>query len=207
MYIPAAFVEDDLSVIHSIMHTVRLANLVTTTVDGLISTPLPLLLVPEEGEFGTLYGHIARANKQWTLPPAAEALAIFMGADAYVSPSWYPSKQEHHKVVPTWNYVAVHAYGPVEFFDSEERLLNVVVRLTNKHEQTRAQPWAVSDAPEAFIKSQLKGIVGIRLPISRLEGKRKLSQNRSMPDRQGVVNGLSQSQNQSDQEVAHLIPL
>lgn len=206
MYTPPAFVERDLPALHSIMQAVRLANVVTATSEGLISTPLPLLLVPEEGAFGTLYGHIARANKQWTLRPTVEALAIFMGPDAYVSPSWYPSKQEHHKVVPTWNYIAVHAYGPIEFFDSAERLLEVVVRLTEKHEQTRAQPWAVSDAPEAFMKSQLKGIIGVRLPILRLEGKRKMSQNRSEQDRLGVVNGLSQSQNPLDQEVARLIP-
>lgn len=207
MYIPPAFVEDDLPALQFIMQSVRLANIVTTTAEGLISTPLPLLLAPEEGAFGTLYGHIARANKQWALQPTAEALAIFMGPDAYISPSWYPSKQEHHKVVPTWNYIAVHAYGPIEFFDAEESLLDVVVRLTDKHEQPRAQPWAVSDAPEAFIKSQLKGIVGIRLPISRLDGKRKMSQNRLAQDRQGVVSGLSQSQNPLDQEVAGLILL
>lgn len=205
MYMPASFREDDLLTLQSIMQSARLANIVMATSEGLISTPMPLILAPEEGAFGTLYGHIARANKQWTLKSTAQALAIFMGPDAYISPSWYPSKQEHHKVVPTWNYVAVHAYGDIEFFDSEERLLDVVVRLTNKHEQTRAQPWAVSDAPEAFIKSQLKGIVGVRLPLSSIEGKRKMSQNRSEQDRQGVVSGLSKSQDRLDQEVAKLI--
>lgn len=206
MYTLPAFREDDLPTLQGFMQAARLANIITATSEGLISTPMPLFLVPEEGEFGTLYGHIARANKQWTLKPTTQALAIFMGPDAYVSPSWYPSKQEHHKVVPTWNYVAVHAYGDIEFFESEDRLLDVVVRLTNKHEQTRAQPWAVSDAPEEFIKSQLKGIIGVRLPLSKIEGKRKMSQNRSEPDRKGVINGLSQSQDKLDQEVAKLIP-
>lgn len=207
MYIPPAFLEDDLPALQGIMQSARLANIVTTTTEGLVSTPLPLLLAPDEGAFGTLYGHIARANKQSTLQPMADALVIFMGADAYISPSWYLSKKEHHKVVPTWNYVAVHAYGPLEFFDEEEKLLDIVVRLTDKHEQTRSQPWAVMDAPDAFIRGQLKGIIGVRLPILRIDGKRKMSQNRSKQDRKGVVAGLSQSQNALDREAAKLIPL
>jgi transcriptional regulator len=130
-----------------------------------------------------LYGHLSRANPQWKLPPLGEAMATFMGPDAYVTPSWYATKRETQKVVPTWNYIAVHAYGPVEFFEDADRLLEVVTRLTNLHEQSRAKPWAVSDAPETFIKAQLRGIVGMRLPISRIEGKWKMSQNRSAEDR------------------------
>jgi transcriptional regulator len=207
MYIPPAFREDDLAALHGTMREARLANLVTATAEGLIATPLPLIVAPEEGPYGTLYGHVARANPQWKLPPTGEAMALFMGPDAYVSPSWYPSKQEHGKVVPTWNYVAVHAYGSVEFFDDPERLLDVVTRLTALNERPRAQPWAVTDAPESFIRAQLKGIVGLRLPITRLEGKRKMSQNRSAVDRAGVAAGLAASSRHSDRATAALIPV
>jgi transcriptional regulator len=206
MYIPPAFREDDLPGLHTVMREARLANLVTATGEGLLATPLPLFLAPDEGPYGTLYGHLARANPQWKLPPAGDAMALFMGPDAYVSPSWYPSKQEHGKVVPTWNYVAVHAYGPAEFFEDSGRLLEVVTRLTDLHEGPRAEPWAVTDAPEAFIRAQLRGIVGLRLPIARIEGKRKMSQNRSVEDRAGVAAGLAASERPSDRAAAFLIP-
>jgi transcriptional regulator len=133
-------------------------------------------------------------------------MALFMGPDAYVSPSWYPSKREHQKVVPTWNYIAVHAYGPVEFFEDPDRLLEVVTRLTDLHERPRAEPWAVTDAPASFVRAQLNGIVGLRLPITRIEGKRKMSQNRSAADRAGVAAGLAASDRASDRAVAELIP-
>ncbi|MFH5926306.1 FMN-binding negative transcriptional regulator [Roseomonas xinghualingensis] len=207
MYVPPAFREDDLAALHGAMREARLANLVTATAEGLVATPLPLFLAPEEGPYGTLYGHLARANPQWKLPAAGDAMALFMGPDAYVSPSWYPSKQENGKVVPTWNYVAVHAYGPAEFFEDADRLLEVVTRLTNLHERPRSEPWAVADAPEAFIRAQLKGIVGLRLPITRLEGKRKMSQNRSEADRRGVAAGLAGSERPSERAVAKLIPV
>jgi len=206
MYTPPAFLEDDLAVLHAVIDETRLSQFVTATTKGLIATPLPLFLAPGEGPYGTLYGHVARANEHWKVPPIGDAMALFMGPHAYVSPNWYPSKQEHHKVVPTWNYVAVHAYGPVEFFEDPQRLLAVVTRLTNLHEQGNARPWAVSDAPEAFIGTQLRGIVGLRLPIMRIEGKRKMSQNRSAEDRAGVAAGLAASEIPFDREVAKLIP-
>ncbi|HYZ64574.1 MAG TPA: FMN-binding negative transcriptional regulator [Acetobacteraceae bacterium] len=206
MYIPPAFRYDDLPTIHAAMRDVRLANLVTATEEGLVATPLPLLLAADEGPHGTLYGHVARANPQWKLPPKGDAMALFNGPDAYVSPSWYPSKQEHGKVVPTWNYVAIHAYGPVEFFEDADRLLGVVTRLTNLHEGGRAERWAVTDAPEAFIRAQLRGIVGLRLPIARIDAKRKMSQNRTAEDRAGVAAGLAASDRASDREAALLIP-
>jgi transcriptional regulator len=206
MYVPPAFREDDLAALHGMMRDAGLANLVTSTAEGLIATPLPLFLAPDEGPYGTLYGHVARANPQWKLPPTADAMALFAGPDAYVSPSWYPSKLEHQKVVPTWNYIAVHAYGPVEFFEDAGRLLDVVTRLTSLHETSRAKPWAVTDAPEAFIRTQLRGIIGLRLPIARLEGKRKMSQNRSAEDRAGVAAGLAESDRASDRIAASLIP-
>jgi transcriptional regulator len=205
VYVPPAFREDDLAALHGAINDARLAQLVTATEAGLIATPLPLFLAPDEGPHGTLYGHVARANDQWKLAAIGEAMVLFMGPHAYVTPNWYPSKQEHHKVVPTWNYVAVHAYGPIEFFEDAQRLLAVVTRLTNLHEQGNAVPWAVSDAPEAFISAQLRGIIGLRLPITRIEGKRKMSQNRGAEDRAGVTAGLGASEMTSDREVARLI--
>ncbi len=205
MYTPPAFQEDEPGAIRQIIREARLSTLITATSEGLVATPLPLLLA-DEGEQGVLYGHVARANPQWRLQPIGDALATFYGPDAYVTPSWYESKREHGKVVPTWNYVAVHAYGPIEFFEDEDRLYDVVTRLTNLHEGARAEPWAVTDAPAEFIKSQLRGIVGLRLPIARVEGKRKLSQNRPAADRAGVAVGLGQSERVGDKIVSALIP-
>jgi transcriptional regulator len=207
MYIPPAFREDDPAELHAIIRAGRIATLVTATPEGLVATPLPLLLDEAEGEYGVLYGHVAKANPQWRLPVTGEALALFAGPDAYITPSWYVAKAEHGKVVPTWNYSAVHAYGSIEFFEDEVRLRDVVTRLTELHERSRDNPWSVSDAPEAFLKSQLRGIVGLRLPITRLEGKRKLSQNRNAADRSGVANGLAQSERHSDRVVASQIPV
>ena len=204
MYIPPAFRVSDVPEIHRAMREARSATLVTAASDGLVGTPLPMILDPGEGTYGTLYAHVARANSQWKLVPTCEAMAIFSGPEAYVTPSWYATKHETHKVVPTWNYVAVHAYGPVEFFDDADRLLEAVTRLTNLHEQPRADRWAVSDAPTDFIRAQLKGIVGIRMPITRLEGKQKMSQNRNAADRAGVKAGLSASDRREDRVVAAL---
>lgn len=206
MYIPPAFRLADMADMHQAMREARSATLVTATDDGLIGTPLPVLLEASEGQNGTLYAHVARANTQWKLVPTCEALAIFSGPEAYVTPSWYATKQETHKVVPTWNYVTIHAYGPVEFFDDSDRLLDIVTRLTNLHEQTRSERWAVTDAPVDFIKSQLRGIFGVRMPITRLDGKRKMSQNRNVADRTGVIEGLSKSDRPEDRAVASMIP-
>ena len=207
MYVPPAFKDDDLDSIRATIRVARLANLVTATADGPIATPLPLFLDETEGERGVLYGHVAKANPQWRSAPIGEALAIFMGPEAYITPSWYATKQETGKVVPTWNYIAVHAYGPVEFFQEPERLLEVVTRLTNRQEQSRAEPWAVSDAPSDFVAAQLRAIVGLRIPVTRFEGKRKMSQNRPEADRVRVAAGLAASDNPQDREVAPLIPL
>ena len=206
MYVPPAFREDNLSALHEVIGEARLANLVTATVKGLLATPLPLFLVPDEGPYGTLYGHLARANPHWKQAVLGEAMAIFHGPDAYITPSWYATKREHGKVVPTWNYVAVHAYGPVEFFDDEVRLLDAVTRLTTLQKSSRPEPWAVTDAPKTFVDAQLRGIVGLRLPIARIEGKRKMSQNRSADDRAGVAAGLAASERASDHAAAALIP-
>jgi transcriptional regulator len=207
MYTPPAFADNDADSIKATIRAARLANLITATADGPLATPLPLFLDDTEGERGVLYGHVARANPQWQAVPIGEALAVFMGPDAYVTPSWYAAKQETGKVVPTWNYIAVHAYGPVEFFQEPQRLLAAVTRLTNIHEHPRAEPWAVSDAPADFIAAQLRGIVGVRIPVTRFEGKRKMSQNRPEADRIRVAAGLAASEDPGDHEVAALIPV
>ena len=206
MYVAPAYRQEHLPSIHRSMREIRLAQLVTATAEGLIATPLPLFLDESEGDKGTLYGHVACANPQWKTAPTCDALAIFAGPDAYITPSWYPTKQGTGKVVPTWNYIAVNAYGPVEFFADTDRLLDVVTRLTDLHEQTRAAPWAVTDAPADFIKAQLRGIVGLRMPITRLAAKRKMSQNRSAADRAGVIKGLAESDRLSDRIASALIP-
>jgi transcriptional regulator len=206
MYIPPAFRFTELAEMDELMREARSATLVTATNEGLIATRLPILVEADEGQKGTLYAHVARANEQWKLVPTGEALAIFNGPEAYITPSWYATKQQTHKVVPTWNYVAIHAYGPVEFFDDSDRLLDVVTRLTNLHEQTRSERWGVTDAPADFIASQLRGIVGVRMPITRLDGKVKMSQNRNSADRAGVIEGLSNSDRPEDRAVASMIP-
>lgn len=150
MYVPPAFRADNIENIRATISSARLANLITATAEGPLATPLPLFLDPTEGERGVLYGHLAKANPQWRAAPIGEALAVFLGPEAYVTPSWCATKQETEKVVPTWNYIAVHAYGPVEFFEDNERLLDVVTRLTNIHEGSRVTPWSVSDAPADF---------------------------------------------------------
>ncbi len=189
MYVPAHFAEDRTPVLHDAIRAFGLATLVTTTADGLIASHVPLLLDPDRGEFGTLIGHFARPNPQ-AKGAIGEALAIFLGPEGYVTPSYYPAKREHGKVVPTWNYAAVHAYGPLRFIDDKTELLDLVTRLTDHHESLRAAPWAVADAPADFIQGMLNGIVGFELTIARLQGKWKMSQNRPPADRGGVVEGL-----------------
>ncbi|GGS37213.1 transcriptional regulator [Actinokineospora fastidiosa] len=162
------------------------ADLVTATPEGLRATLLPFVYAD-----GTLRGHLARNNDQWRLPVLGEAMVIVRGPDAYVSPSWYATKAEHGRVVPTWNYVTAHVYGEVTFHDSAEWVERVVRDLTAKHENGRARPWAVDDAPERFIAGQLRAIVGVEVAVSRVEAKRKASQNRSEADRAGVAAGLA----------------
>ena len=189
MYVPPHFKEDDVARLHGAIRDAGLATLVTLTAGGLIASHVPMLLDADAGPFGTLVGHLAKPNPQ-AAGAIGEALAIFQGPDGYITPSWYATKQETHKVVPTWNYAAIHAYGTLEFFDDPARLLEVVTRLTERHESGRAAPWAVSDAPVDFVQGMLKGIVGFALPIVRLEGKVKMSQNRPPADREGVIAGL-----------------
>ena len=191
MYVPPHFKQSDLTVLHDAIRSSGLATLVSLGADGLIASHVPLMLDAEAGPNGTLIGHLAKGNPQWrSVTAGVEALAIFQGPDAYITPSWYATKREHGKVVPTWNYVAIHAYGPIEFFSDADELLDVVTKLTNRFERPRAAPWAVDDAPPDFIQAHLKGIVGFRMPITRIDGKWKMSQNRPAADRTGVAEGL-----------------
>lgn len=191
MYVPPHFREDRLPVLHEAIRQSRLATLVTLSPAGLIASHVPLHLDPEAGPYGTLRGHVARANAQWRESSAVvDALAIFMGPEAYISPAWYPTKRVDGKVVPTWNYTAIHAYGRIAFYDDPARLLALVTKLTATHEAKRAAPWAVSDAPDGYIRARLKGIVGFELPIARLEGKWKMSQNQPAENRLGAAAGL-----------------
>jgi transcriptional regulator len=206
MYTPKDFRVDDLAILHADMRQNTLATLISITSTGLVATHLPLLLDEHRGPNGTILGHVSRANLQWQQSdPTAEALIIFTGPDTYVTPSWYPAKQETGRVVPTWNYAAIHVYGKLTFFEDPERLRDIVTRLTNQHEAAFPQPWQVTDAPPNFIDSQLKAIVGFELPILRIEGKRKFNQNRSAEDRAGVINGLRALNDPRKTEVADLM--
>ena len=203
MYTPKAFVVPDVALLHAEMQRSRLATLVSLTGDGLVATHVPLLLDESRGQYGTLCGHISRANGQWqNSSPDIDALAIFIGPDAYITPRWYPAKQETGRVVPTWNYAAIHAYGPLTFFSDPERLRDLVTRLTAKHEAQFPAPWQPADAPDNFIDAQLKAIVGFEMPIGRLEGKHKFNQNRSEADRRGVIEGLKASSSLADRQAA-----
>lgn len=192
MYVPSHFRQEDLASVHELMARVGFVSLVTATTDGMVATQAPVLCDTRDGEYGTVRGHIARANLQWkNADTTREALAIFVGPNGYISPQWYESKREHGRVVPTWNYVAVHAYGKITFSEDRELLLNIVTRLTEKHEAGREHPWKLNDAPADYIEGMLRAIVAFELPISRIEASWKLSQNRSEADRDGTIRGLT----------------
>ena len=193
MYIPRANEEKRVPVMHALMVAHPLATLVTMSTSGLIASHIPMVIADDGSEFGVLRAHISRANPQWRdVEPTVDALAIFAGHQHYITPNWYPGTKEHGKEVPTWNYAVVHAYGPLKVIEDQDWLLANVERLTDIHEAHSPEPWKVSDAPADFIQTQLRGIVGLELPIRRLEGKWKVSQNRNEADRQGVIEGLAE---------------
>lgn len=169
------------------------ASLVSNGPDGPVITPLPLFHLPDGGPLGRLVGHLARANPHWKIADlSAPSIALFQGPDAYISPNWYPAKKEHGKAVPTWNYAVIHAVGQLVIHDDADWLREAVTRLTDRHEGGRSDGWKVSDAPEDFVKAQLRGIVGVELVLTGIEGKAKLSQNRNEADRAGVIAGLAE---------------
>jgi transcriptional regulator len=187
MYVPPANTVDDEAVIRAMVAEIASAQFVTVGDDGFpTATLLPILW-----EQQTVVAHIAKANPQWrALVDGSPVLLICEGPQAYISPSWYAAKYEHGKVVPTWNYHAVHLSGTVRVHHEPEWLHQAVERLTVRHEHSRAQPWQLGDAPEAYVRGQLAGIVGLEITVARVEAKAKLSQNRSAADRRGVVDGL-----------------
>jgi transcriptional regulator len=207
MYLPPHFNVEDKQALHEAMCAYPFATLVTNGADGPFATHLPLLLDPDDGVFGTLLGHVARANPHSRQPQGDEgpALVIFQGPQAYVSPAWYPSKREHGKVVPTWNYAIVQARGRLTIRDDPDWLLQQITAMTEMQEGPRPEPWNVSDAPAPFVAAQLKGIVGIEIEITRIEGKWKVSQNRPEADRLGVSAGLRLSQDDASHQMAELV--
>jgi transcriptional regulator len=189
MYVPAHFraTEEELT---ALLSRGAAADLVTSTPDGLFATFLPFLYDATVGEHGALLGHVARNNEQWQLPVLGEALVVVHGPDSYVSPNFYASKAENHRVVPTWNYLTAHVYGQLVVHDDTVWLSGLVRRLTDFHEAHEPRPWSVDDAPVPYIEGQLRAIVGLELVITRIEAKAKLSQNRPPADIDGVVAGL-----------------
>jgi transcriptional regulator len=191
MYLPSHFEERRVELLHRLIHEHPLGTLVTLGPDGLAANHIPFEVDSQPAPFGTLRGHVARANPVWRDHPGdSDALIVFQGPSAYISPSWYPTKRETGKVVPTYNYVVVHAHGRLRAIEDPDWLRGLVERLTARHETGKPHPWKVDDAPEDYIKSQLRAIVGIEIVPSRLVGKWKVSQNRPPVDRGGVARGL-----------------
>jgi transcriptional regulator len=191
MYVPAAFEEKRIPVLHDFIRAQPFASLITLGSSGLFASHLPLVLDDAVAPLGILRGHLSRANAQWReISAAVQSLAIFAGPHHYITPNWYPEKESSGKVVPTWNYAVIHAYGNLRIIEDPDWLLANVTSLTTIHEASSPSPWKVSDAPADYISSMLKGIVGLEFHIERLEGKWKLNQNRPEMDRRAVAEGL-----------------
>lgn len=203
MYQPAHFQITDTATMHALIRTHPFGTWATAPGGALEMNHVPFLLDPDRGPHGTLVGHVARANPVWK--QAAASIVAFQGPQAYVSPSTYPSKHEHGKVVPTWNYAVVHAHGQPRAIEDKTQLLQIVTRLTQVHEAGQGRPWAVSDAPADYIEALLGAIVGIEIPIERLEGKWKVSQNRGAADREGVAQALEATGDAPSQAMARLV--
>lgn len=196
MYLPQHFAEPRLDELHRIIRENAFGMLVTNTASGLEANHLPILLDEEQGPHGVLQAHLARANPLWQeVREGDPVLVVFRGAQGYISPNWYPGKQQTHRRVPTWNYEVVHAHGTVHVHDDERFVRGVVARLTRQHEATQPQPWKMGEAPEDYLSEQLRHIVGLEIRITRLDGKRKLNQHHEPQDRQGAIEGLEASGN------------
>ena len=207
LYLPPHFRESDIAVLQAGIRAIGFGSLITTAKDGsLLISQFPVVLDSSVGPLGQLRCHVSRANPHWrTIAAGARGLLIYSGPQAYITPAWYPSKHEHGKVVPTWNYAVVHAHGAAEVVDDRDWLVRHVSELTDQQEAGAAVPWATSDAPGNFIEVLSRGIVGMRFTIDRLEGKAKMSQNRELPDRAGVVAGLKGRKTEADAKVADLV--
>lgn len=210
MYVPKQFEETRIDVLHQLMQAHPLGALITLDAEGFNANHLPFEIAPATADApnGTLRAHIARSNPLWCdAPQELETLVIFQGAQSYITPSWYAEKMESGKVVPTYNYAVVHAYGPLRIIDDSVWLRAFLERLTNSHEAGRAQPWQVSDAPDDYIRKTMAGIVGIEIPLSRMIGKWKTSQNRPDADRRNIVTGLREMAGENASAMAEMIKL
>lgn len=206
MYVPAHFAETRVEVLHDLVRAYPLGAMIVLSSNALDANHIPFEIDPLPAPFGTLRGHVARTNPVWRdFSPQVEALAIFQGPHGYVSPGWYATKKESGKVVPTWNYAVVHAHGPLRVIDDRAWLRQFVEQLTDRYEGQRSEPWKVTDAPSDFIETMVASIVGIEIPIARLTGKWKVSQNRPERDRAGVVDGLTQQANDVSTAMAQLV--
>jgi len=203
VYAPRAFAEDRLPVLHEAIRRHPFGTLVTAGEGGIEASHVPFVLAPDEGPYGTLYCHVARGNDHVTRH-VGEALSIFAGPHAYISPNGYPDKAEHHREVPTWNYIAVHVYGHPETFTEPTLLRALLERLTAQSEKDAAQPlpWQVGEAPAEYLAAMYRGIVGIRIAIDRIEGKWKLGQNRTDADRTGAATLLAERPGDNEQAIA-----
>jgi transcriptional regulator len=198
MYQPPAFREERLETLHELIRAHPLATLITAGTGGLIANLVPFTLA-DTGDKGTLRAHIAKANDQVdALESGAETLVVFHGPEAYITPSWYASKKEHGRVVPTWNYAVVQVRGTPRVIDDTAWLRAQIAALTSAQEIQRSEPWKVTDAPAPFIEGQIRAIIGVEIPIRTIQGKWKVSQNRSAADRQGVYEGLQDEERNKD---------
>jgi transcriptional regulator len=206
MYVPKHFEEPRVDILHQLIKAHPFGTLVGLTPGGLVANHIPFEIENVPAPFGMLQGHIARANTFWQeCSSETEVLVIFQGPDAYISPSWYPSKKQHGKVVPTWNYAVVHAYGHARFINDSDWLRAFVEKLTNRHESGRVAPWKITDAPPDYIEKQVSAIVGLEIPITRLVGKWKLGQNRPPEDQAGMAKGLLEQGGSSGTDLAKLV--
>ncbi|MFT4039729.1 MAG: FMN-binding negative transcriptional regulator [Thermomicrobiales bacterium] len=206
VYLPEHFAEHDRAASHSLIETHPLGLLITLGSDGLAANHIPFVLDPDAGDYGRLLGHVARNNAVWRdHDPEQGALVVFQSAEGYISPNWYPTKQEAHQVVPTWNYAVVHASGPLIVHDDEKWLRGQAGRLTKMMEAPQPQPWKMADAPRDYLTMMLSNIVGIEIPITRLIGKTKAGQNRVPIDREGAIAGLRATTDPGDAAMATIM--
>jgi len=191
MYLPSQFAETRPAQLHRVIQEHSLGMLVTHTAAGLDANHLPFLLDADHGTCGALVAHVARKNTVWQeVADGDEVLVVFRGVQGYISPSWYPGKQDTHRRVPTWNYEVVHAHGTIHVHDDATYVRGVVARLTRQHEASEPRPWKMGDAPSDYIADQLSHIVGIEIRLTHLEGKRKLNQHHETRDREGAIHAL-----------------
>ena len=206
MFQPPVFREKRIEIMHQMMHKYPFGSLVSMQQSEIIADHIPLVIHPELSAFGNLRGHLARGNSiSKNIDQSIEVLVMFSGPHHYITPTWYPTKKVHDKVVPTWNYIMVHAHGKIKFHQDANWILEHLTELTNRHEKDRKEPWKVSDAPDEFVARQLQGIIGIEVEITDLKGTWKASQNKTAEDNQGVAEGLKNETSEQARAMAHCV--